>query len=268
MKLRWPALLATTLCALTAGCVETYYPMRGFARPVAIDVSYANFTGLDIVVRCWPSRAAPAPDTNLMCQKLGRLFENQGARVTVQRGRQVDEDGAPVRRPDLRVDLRSRLIDEKTIDFVFWTERTDYTFAQEIEIRDGVGFLLARETFMARFVSRLGWSSDAARLFSKDFYGHLSQLALNANVRREVLAESAAAAAELRAPQVIVPEGAPPSSGGADARPAKPEAEGAPAIGGVLGVISAEEEAPSIGFEGAVIEEIVEESPPSEGSNP
>jgi len=85
---------------------------------------------------------------------------------------------------------------------------TEYTFAQDIKILDGDGFLLASDTLQARFVRYFGlaawgfngladllWRPDSEELtgksmvrsFTRDYYGHLSQLAFHARMRSMVL---------------------------------------------------------------------------------
>ena len=73
---------------------------------------------------------------------------------------------------------------------LWWSIVTDYTFAQDISIRDETGFLLIRDTLTGRFVRRFGFSDDTEEAFSRDYYGQLSQLTLNAKVRRQVLNEA------------------------------------------------------------------------------
>lgn len=200
---RGAPLLATILTsAALGGCVDVYQPMTGLHRPIAIDVGYTNFTDLDLRVRCRASAAMDAGQAGELCRRVARLFENQGARVEVLR------DGAPpIEEPEdaaeaqgekakapraaLSIEIAGREIRRETTTLIpwLWEHTSDYTVAQDITVRDETGFLLAADTFVFRFVSRVGFFSDAEEQFSADFYGQISQLALNAKVRRRVLAE-------------------------------------------------------------------------------
>lgn len=187
------ALLAALLCG---GCtVVVYQPMSGLHRPVAVDPSRPNFTDVDIEVRCPPGGAVDATEAGALCRRVARLFENQGARV------EIHTPGAPAADPEpdgeapatprtaLRVELTARILHREITDWLFWEHVSDYTVAQDVVIRDETGFMLARDTLTGRFVKRWGFFSDADEDFSIDFYAQLSQLALNARVRRRVLAE-------------------------------------------------------------------------------
>ena len=198
-------MLASILASLLlGGCVDVYQPMSGLHRPIAIDVGYANFTDLALSVRCLPSAALDTGDAGKLCQRIARLFENQGARVQVLRADappiEEPEDAAPDEkkadkpRAALAIDVRAREIRRESTTLIpwLWSITTDYTVAQDISIRDETGFLLVQDTFVCRFVNRLGFMSDADEQFSADFYGQLSQLALNAKVRHRVLAEGKA----------------------------------------------------------------------------
>ena len=84
----------------------------------------------------------------------------------------------------------------------------EFTFAQEVTIRDGAGFVLASDSLQGRFVRYFGlgvWAvnsaldflvrSDEEKLtgdaaqqeFTRDFYRQLSQLAFDAHMRSLVL---------------------------------------------------------------------------------
>ncbi|MEQ1503983.1 MAG: hypothetical protein ABMB14_17205 [Myxococcota bacterium] len=69
-----PALLLT-------GCVQVYQPMSGLHRPVVVNTQLANFHDLAVTVRCVPEDLL-AEDAGLLCQKVGTLLENQGAKVS------------------------------------------------------------------------------------------------------------------------------------------------------------------------------------------
>jgi len=198
-RLLWIA--AAAICA--GGCVTIYQPMSGLHRPVAIDPTYANFADLDVTLRCLPGPSLTGSEAGTLCRKLSRLFENQGAQVTVRTSsrRGDDLDDTPVEattteadappRAQIEVELTARRIHEEATQWLWWSSVSDYTFAQDVVIRDSNGFMLVRETLTGRFVTVLGFFSDAEEDFSKDYYAQISQLALNAKIRQRVLAESA-----------------------------------------------------------------------------
>lgn len=192
------------MVAALVGCVDVYQPLTGLHRPIAIDTGSANFGDLDIAVRCVAGPAIDASQAGQLCRRVARLFENQGARVEVLRGdraRIEEPDDAAGQKPaaetpraalSIRISAREIRRETTTIIPWVWDYLAEYTVAQDIEIRDETGFLLAQDTLVGRFVSRVGFFSDAEEQFSADFYGQLSQLALNAKVRRRVLAEGKA----------------------------------------------------------------------------
>ncbi len=194
-------LCCVTACALLAGCMSVYQPMTGLHRPVAIDIDYANLAGTRLSIQCLPSEIVTDSEAEDLCRKLTRLYENQGATVETRTtpGRVGDPDGelADVRatgeaapKMSLSVELSSRLIHKEVTNILWWSIRTDYTFAQDVVIRDASGFLLLRETLTGRFRKSLGFRALAAKQFSRDYYAQLSQLALNAKMRRQVLSET------------------------------------------------------------------------------
>ena len=71
---------------------------------------------------------------------------------------------------------------------------TDYTFAQDVTIRDENGFLLAKDTLTGRVMMRMGFFEEAKDDFTRDYYGQISQMTFNAKLRRQVLRESQARA--------------------------------------------------------------------------
>ncbi|MBU0551873.1 hypothetical protein KKF91_15725 [Myxococcota bacterium] len=165
-----------------AGCMTTYQPLSGLHQPFALDLRYAHFSNLTLRIDCVSSEALKPEDARGLCLKLRRLFENQGARV-------LDENTADL--PDLRLRLSARVIHEGERRFLWWRWITDYTFAQDITVHDERGALLSQATLIGRFTRRLGFSGQAKRRFSEDFYGQLAQLTLNARTRRRVLREGA-----------------------------------------------------------------------------
>jgi 3',5'-cyclic AMP phosphodiesterase CpdA len=212
--LRWaPVLLALS------GCVTTYQPLVALQRPVAIDSELANFDGLQLLVRCEPGDFVGTEESELLCKRLRTLFSNQGAKVETE----VPEEGrfAPrdqnAAKPDLIIELKARLVQSEN-SLLLWALNfatltlipaiTDYTFAQEVSIRDSSGFMLSADSLQGRFVRYFGvgaWAINAmadllARVpserlttnrfkeeFSQDFYGQLSQLAFHAQMRAQVL---------------------------------------------------------------------------------
>lgn len=229
-------LYLAALAGLLGGCVTVYQPMSGLHRPIAIDPAYANFAGVRFTLECRRGRddLLGEDEARDLCRKLTRVLENQGAEVETEvlGGEPGPADEPPRARADaLHVQLTPRLIDRRTVNVLwlpFWTVVTDYTFAQDISIRDASSFLLVRDTLTGRFVRRLGFSSDAEEEFSADFYGQLSQLALNAKLRHDVLKEpvaapSAAAPGRVEgsaAPTAPPPEPAPPARTAAPPEPA------------------------------------------------
>jgi hypothetical protein len=98
---------------------------------------------------------------------------------------------------------------------------------------------------MARFVTRLGFFSGTEETFSKDYYAQLSQLTLNAKLRRQVLREGDARYAPPRTVRVKSVVGAAGSS--KDAEAAAVVESGT--VRGVLGVLGGVEG----GVEGGVL---------------
>jgi hypothetical protein len=187
------SLLVALHTALSAGCISTYQPMSGLHEPVAIDTEYANLDGLTLTVHCVPGGALDRAGAEDLCRKLTREFENQGATVRSHTGRGVadlDDDPAARATPSaLTLRLSARTIHEEESNLLFWSWVRDFTFAQDITIRDETGFLLIQDTLIGRFDRRLGWTSTAKEDFTADFYRQLDQRALNARMRRQILRE-------------------------------------------------------------------------------
>lgn len=223
-----PLWLALLLCLAATGCVRVYQPMSGLNRPVVVDPQAANFRDVRLSVYCVPGDVVNARQAGVLCQNVGALFENQGAAVTTYtRGRLElagDDDelaGTPDAEgsapTDLALELRSRLVHE-AVDPLSWVfclmtstllpAVSESTFAIDTEVRDGTGFLLARETLQGRLVERFGigtwavnrvadltWRSDDEKLtqdaanhdLSDDLYRQLSQILFNARMQWEVL---------------------------------------------------------------------------------
>jgi hypothetical protein len=208
------------LAFMLSGCVTTVYqPLVSLQRPFIIDPQVANFEGQRLLLRCVPGDYLGWEESQLLCQRLRTLFTTQGAQVEAggsYGGRSGGgEEGAA--RPDLIIDLRSRLLHEDNSPFLWLLSGltltlvpaiTEYSFSQDVTIRDSSGFLLASDNLQARFVRYSGFSvwavngvldllvrpeaeklggDTASRDFSRDFYGQISQLAFNAHTRSVVM---------------------------------------------------------------------------------
>ncbi|MBN1205373.1 MAG: hypothetical protein JXB05_10660 [Myxococcaceae bacterium] len=204
---------------LSSGCVTVYQPLVSLQRPVVVDPRIANFEGQRMLVRCIPGDYLQPDDAEQLCRNVRALFTNQGAQVEVEVPRAGtsarDEQGGA--KADLIIDLKARLVHEENsallwtlsgLTFTLIPAITEFTFAQEVTIRDASGFQLASDTLQGRFVRYCGvglWAvnsaldllvrSEAEELtgdapnkdFSRDFHGQLSQLAFNARMRSWVL---------------------------------------------------------------------------------
>jgi hypothetical protein len=231
MSLRsWSSPL-TALTLLLSGCVTVYQPMAALQRPVVIDTKVANFEGLRLFVNCHTSDYLDRTGAQILCRKVSTLLANQGAavRTNIELGEDEGEtaDGVAVTKDnaDLTIDLNARLLHIER-NAILWVISvcsltllpaiSEYTFAQDVTIRDASGFLLASESLKARFVRHFGggywvlnWLLDktvreeSERLsgnaqseeFSRDFYGQMSQMVFNARARLAVLREGESAAA-------------------------------------------------------------------------
>jgi hypothetical protein len=221
----WCALALTLL----SGCVTVYQPLVGLQRPVAIEPRANNFKGLRLELNCSRGDYLWQDEAELLCARAGKLFESQGATVRTRTdgvapteeeiGNQQAAPGKADDTVDLRVDLSSRVLhEEKSI--ILWVLSfasatiipgiSEYTFAQDITVRDAEGFLFAQDHWQARFVRYMGvlvWSfnflldhtlreseemltGDAmSRDFSRDFYRQLNQVVFNAKTRWALLRE-------------------------------------------------------------------------------
>ncbi len=203
------AALGVALTGLLAGCTTLYQPVSGLHRPVAIDLDVANFAGTVLELQCLPGPVLLDWDAEELCRKLAQLYENQGAEVhtRITEGKVPDLDGggeeaeaaapAVVAAPaqggagKLHLSLRisSRLLHDEKSWILPWMTK-DYTFAQDVVVRDETGFLLVRDTLIGRLVKRMGFFGGAEDDLSRDFYRHMSQVAFNAKMRRQVLGEA------------------------------------------------------------------------------
>ena len=226
-----PAILALAGLVGAPGCVHVYQPMNGFHRPILVDTQAPNFPDLNLTVVCLPGELVNRTESRHLCQRVGKLFENQGAKVTtVTSDRRfgeeaLEDDGseeeAPVEHPtDLVLELRARRLHltSEPLSWIFCIGSatlipavTEATFAQDVEIRDGTGFLLIRDSMEGRLVRTFGvgswlgnklldlvWRKKDQRISGKaahrdlsaDLYGQLSQLVFNAKMRWTVLREA------------------------------------------------------------------------------
>ena len=242
------------LALVLPGCVTVYQPLVTLQRPAVINPELANFEGLTLMVRCLPTDYTDSGDSEALCQNVRTLFANQGAKVEVE----VPESDLPLRNPadakaDLVIELSSRRLHYEN-SALLWTlfyatatlipAVTEATFAQDVVIRDTDGFLLASEVLQGRFIRYIGlgfWginklmdlivrtpeeqlTGDQAKVdFSRDYYAHLSQLALQGRMRAMVLRSfeqtaRSGGAAPAPAPAPAKP-GPPPASGPAPAAP-------------------------------------------------
>jgi hypothetical protein len=204
---------------LSSGCVTVYQPLVSLQRPVVVDPQLANFEGQRMLVRCIPSDYLQPNDALQLCRNVRALFTNQGAQVETDVPRPGlsarDEQGGP--KADLIIDLKARLVHEERsallgvvsgLTLTLVPAISEFTFAQEVTIRDSSGFQLASDTLQGRFVRYTGigiWAvnsaldllvrpdeeeltGDAAKKdFSRDFHRQLSQLAFNARMRSLVM---------------------------------------------------------------------------------
>jgi hypothetical protein len=225
--------------AATSGCVTAYQPLSGLQRPTVIDIQAPNLEGLRLRVDCVIGDFLDRREAETLCRRVSALFTNQGAKVSTtfdldaaapERAAGKSRAAAPPPaesapaasvRPsyDLSVQLSTRLLHEETnqllwvLSFMTFTlapATAEYTFAQDVLVRDETGFLLASETLTARLVRHFGlgywglnrvldWTREepdrlfgdaGVRRLSRDFYRQLSQLLFNARMRLDVLSAS------------------------------------------------------------------------------
>jgi len=214
--------------ACGSGCiVRVYQPMSGLHDPIVVDPRAPNFKDVRLTVHCVPGDYLTRSETSALCRKVGTLFENQGAvvRTVDSVGRADDElqDGekrAIEPTTDLTLELRSRKVHKSNhplswaltiASFTALPGVSEYTFAQDVSIRDESGFLLVSDSLKGRVIRRFGfgpWLGNALadiakekgeritggasdRDLSEDMYGQLSQMTFNAKMQWEVLRESA-----------------------------------------------------------------------------
>ena len=235
MKLVRPGAAASVVALLAgAGCVPIYQPLRGLNTPVVIDTQVENLAGVRLTVHCVPGGMLTPLTAQELCQKVGVVFENQGALVTtiatpggVEGGLDDPSAAASSTMPetDLDLEIRTRVI-HKAHNPMLWVlcvltltivpSSTEYTFEHDVVIRDGTGFLLAEETLQGRMVQQFGiaawtgnalfnwvWRGDEDDItyetmkhdLSTDLYRQLSQAVFNAKMQWLVLRQTPPAAA-------------------------------------------------------------------------
>jgi hypothetical protein len=175
-----PVALCLALGAAT-GCVRFYQPMSGLHRPVVVNPQLPNFQDVRLTVRCVPEDLLNAEEANRLCEKVGTLFENQGAEVTTiasARGAPGDEldgphppeDGGAERTTDLTLELRARRVHRSNhpVSWVLFVGSftalpgvLESTYAQDVIVRDETGSLLASESLEGRIVEHVGLGSWA-----------------------------------------------------------------------------------------------------------
>jgi len=215
---------------MLAGCVRVYQPLSGLHNPYVVNPQLPNFADVALTVRCIPGGYLSGEENSVLCQNVGRLFENQGATVTVLESL-VDadafgaeepeeaEDGAEEAPTDLVLELRSRRV-HRRVNWLSWglslgtltvlPATEEHTFATDITIRDATGFQLVSDTMRGRLLTRNGvgpWLfnaianlgrdkedrltfSNAQRDLSTDLYRQLSQRLFDAKLQWVVLQES------------------------------------------------------------------------------
>jgi hypothetical protein len=199
--------------------VTVYQPLVALQRPTAIDTDAQNFERQRMLIRCIPSDGLKPDDAQLLCGRLRTLFTSQGAQVEVE----VPQRGGPpsneagAAKPDLIVDLKGHLVNSQdngllwivcALTFTLVPAVSEYTYAQDMTIRDANGFQLASDRVEARFVRYFGvgiWAVNStldllvrsedekltgevsSKDFSRDFYRQISQVAFNASMRALVM---------------------------------------------------------------------------------
>jgi hypothetical protein len=232
---------AAMVLGLGMGCVKVYQPVSGLNQPVVVDPKLANFQDVSLTVYCPPGDLVTANEARVLCRKVGTLFENQGAVVTTYSGdRRQDDDlfgdapagegegdqPPPEPTTDLFLELRARRVHEAH-NQVSWLlcfatvtlvpAVSEFTFAQDVIVRDNTGFMLVTETLQGRIVRYTGagtwvthklldrfWRDDEDEILgdqphadlSADYYGQLSQAVFNAKMRWQVQYQASPASSE------------------------------------------------------------------------
>jgi hypothetical protein len=214
------------------GCVvQVYEPLSGLHRPTVIDARQPNFTDTRLMVHCLHGGLLSDAEAGSLCDKVRTLFVNQGAEVRtfVGAGDAEGEGSPPPDAPEaateadprleLTLDLRARKTDQSNhplswaifiASFTVLPAVQEWSFAQEVVIRDETGFLLTSDTLEGRWVWRYGFgawlgnalldlsrkkvdrlgSDAAAHELSDDLYNQLTQDVFDAKMHASVLRQS------------------------------------------------------------------------------
>jgi hypothetical protein len=176
-RLGWLA-LCLAFSGVSTGCVRVYQPLSGLHRPVVVDPQLPNFQDVHLSVRCIPGDLLNPQEAGALCQKVGTLFENQGALVSYGDEEEEEEDeedeesseeggeSEPSEPPtDLILELRARELHQANnllswavclATFTVVPAVSEATFAQDVVIRDGTGSLLVSESLEGRLVLSFG----------------------------------------------------------------------------------------------------------------
>ncbi len=209
--------IGLALVALS-GCVTFYQPQLALQRPVAVDPQQpTNFTATRVLVRCHPAEGVEA---DVLCRNVRSSLSKQGAKVTteiVRPNARAPESKEATEAPQYVIDITSKLLDHSenfllnvlfAVSFTLVPSWEEWTFSQDVRVRDATGFVLAQQSFQERFVETVGlgiWginaivdllirpkdeqvTGDGAKAeFTRDLHAHLAQLLHNARVRARVM---------------------------------------------------------------------------------
>lgn len=75
------ALTGAMFALAQTSCVHVYQPLSGLQQPAVIDPRLPNFRDVRLTVRCLPGDLITPQEAGILCQRVGVLFENQGALV-------------------------------------------------------------------------------------------------------------------------------------------------------------------------------------------
>lgn len=224
--------IGAAILALIAGsgCVNVYQPLVGLQNPVVVDTQSPNFAGLHVVVRCVPEDFLDERDAGILCTRMEELFVAQGATVKTisakTKAADEEEEGepteveAPLPEDTITVELRAKKVNADT-SALLWVfsiltvslvpAMSEYTYVQEVVVRDRRGVRLASAELKGRLVRYYGLGAWAGtrltnlifrddeeditnRAFrqgiSNDLYGQVSQMVFNARMRQRVLSRT------------------------------------------------------------------------------
>lgn len=203
--------------------MRVYQPMSAY-RPVVVDIEAANFEDIALTVECDRGDMLGRGEARVLCARVTKLFENQGARVRTVDQTEVADDladpeapvqAAEVPRSDLFLEVRARKLHAANHPWSWLTSfatftllpgLSEVTFAHDVTVRDGDGFVLATDSIQGRLLTRFGggtWFAtrladmtirereerqigSVVRELSSHTYGRLSQVLFNAKMQWEV----------------------------------------------------------------------------------